>query len=346
MRSMRKITGIGKTLWLGSASSRGSLAMSSQARDETSAEKLLNLLMTFADLDGHVPIIKIRRHCGGSRSTTYRYLQTLKRFGLVEESEKDGYYRLGPSITRLAHSMLHERDFISRTQPIMRSLAVDTGESTLLSRRARDRIVVLAFVDSEKMLRVNMAAAENLPIHRGSFGKLYLAFDSRVRRQGASSSRRSQSVLTEQELNAIRRSGYSTSCGEVEVGAASISVPILSPSGDLFAALTVAGPSARLTQSAIRTYLPEVFRAARSITAIAKIAISAKSNFRHSLQNQAELLGERKRAANRHYGISRSRICGSFRLARTSGTVMISQNTGRVISPIANNLCESSEGLE
>ncbi len=55
---------------------------------------------------------------------------------------------------------------------------------------------------------------------------------------------------------------------EVEVGTVSISVPILSPTGELFAALTVAGPSVRLTQGIIRAKFSEVFKAARDIAAI------------------------------------------------------------------------------
>lgn len=242
--------------------------MSEQTGDSPSAEKLLNVLMSFADHGRQAALDKIRSHCGISRSTIYRYIQLLRKFGLVEESQRSGYYRLGPSVTRLAHAMSHERDFIGRTRPIMRDLAAETGESIMLSRRAGDRIVVLSFVDSDKMLRVNMAAANNLPIYRGSFGKLYIAFEPLEKRRDLISSIRTHTPPTEEEFAAIRQRGYATSHEEVEVGAASISVPIMSPTGDIFAVLTLAGPTARLTRNRIRKLAPKVFKAARSIIAI------------------------------------------------------------------------------
>jgi DNA-binding IclR family transcriptional regulator len=240
----------------------------------SSAEKVLDILLKFGDAHTHLSTRSISKICGGSRSTTYRYLQMLRARGLIEEARHPGQYRLGPAITRLARVTDQERRFTDRVRPIMEALARDCGESIMLSRRAGLRMVVLTSVDSDKMLRVNMEAADNLPIHRGSFGKLYLAFQadelaklSKSQRSALGSAGDDIAAL-KSELALIRKQGYATSRGEVEAGAASISAPILTSRGAMFAALTIAGPAARLTGRAIRKLVPKIAEAAREIAVL------------------------------------------------------------------------------
>jgi len=66
-----------------------------------------------------------------------------------------------------------------------------------------------------------------------------------------------------EQLNAIRESGYATSFEEREPGAAAVSAPILDRSGRLLAALSVSGPSGRLTPEVMLSYVPAIREAAR-----------------------------------------------------------------------------------
>jgi DNA-binding IclR family transcriptional regulator len=80
----------------------------------------------------------------------------------------------------------------------------------MLSRRAGDRTVAICHVDSDKMLLVNMAVADNLPLDRSSFGKLHLALASRAKTKSG------RVFLSQDEISTIGRSRYAISRGEVE----------------------------------------------------------------------------------------------------------------------------------
>jgi IclR family KDG regulon transcriptional repressor len=238
---------------------------------KSSLERMLDVLLVFADSGGEHSFDEMLELSSVSRSTAYRYLQILRDYELVEDGLSAGFYRLGPSITRLARSQTHEKEFVKRARPIMQSLASQTGETTMLARRSSDRIVVIDSVNSEKSLRVNIDAADNLPINRGSFGKLYLALQYKALKANPGASRRIKDLISDNgtfgdELKAIRGRNYAISSEEVEDGAASISVPVFSTKNQMFAALTVAGPAVRLTSAKMKAFLPLLTKASRSIS--------------------------------------------------------------------------------
>lgn len=240
---------------------------------KSSLERMLDILLEFANAGGELSFEEIQKMSCASRSTAYRYLQVLREYDLVEEDAEVSRYRLGSSVTRLARVQFYEKRFVDQTHPIMQALALQTGETTVLAHRSGDRIVVLDSVNSEKTLRVSIQAADNLPIHQGSFGKLYLALQANqlkanavaVRKLGGSAS---SNAAFKELLRSISRLNYATSIGEVEKGAASISVPVVTSKGDMFAALAVAGPAVRMSATKMKSFLPAMTSASREISLI------------------------------------------------------------------------------
>ena len=66
-----------------------------------------------------------------------------------------------------------------------------------------------------------------------------------------------------EQLQEIRHNGYATSSEEREEGAAAISVPLFTVRGEMVAALSVSGPSNRLTGERMKQSAPIVIEAAR-----------------------------------------------------------------------------------
>jgi len=157
----------------------------------------------------------------------FRYLQVLRDRGFIEDSETAGHYRLGSTIIALANNVDHLQSVIIQTRPIMRSLSRETGESILLTQRTGGQAVVVASVESPQIVCVNLAAAQNVPLHVSSIGKLHLAFlpPSEAERilnrplRSYTPKTISNHAMLQTAIRQIRQQGYAISEGELEVGA-------------------------------------------------------------------------------------------------------------------------------
>ena len=70
------------------------------------------------------------------------------------------------------------------------------------------------------------------------------------------------------ELNLIRRRGYSVDDQEAIEGVRCVAVPIISPEGDLLAAMAVQGPAVRMTDAQLKRAVPMLRTAAEQIAAL------------------------------------------------------------------------------
>jgi DNA-binding IclR family transcriptional regulator len=140
-------------------------------------------------------------------------------------------------------------------QPIMVRLRDIEGESVHLYVRQRGTRVCVAAVEGSYELRHFTEVGKPLPLSVGASGKLLLAFADPVTR--AHELRRTASApLTPRapsledlkaQLEDIVQTEWSMSFGEREEGLAAAAVPIRDHAGVVIAALSISGPSTRLT---------------------------------------------------------------------------------------------------
>jgi DNA-binding IclR family transcriptional regulator len=278
--------------------------MSGRSPTYSSPERVLDMLIAFAEPDTPHSVHSIARAFGTSRSSTYRYLQMLRKRALIEEEEGlPGHYRLGRRVADIARGLRAVTDVVTVAEPIMRALTAETGETTLLTRQLGSRVVCAACVESPQAVRISFEPARDLPLHAGSTARVHLAFlaaSEIARLLSRPLERLTARTLTDpaavrQDLAAIRRRGYAISEGEIDADVRSISVPVLAPrgraegpaaarlspgsggirpgqprplasgAGVVVAGLTLAGPRFRLSRGALRQAAPRVLEAARLI---------------------------------------------------------------------------------
>ena len=238
----------------------------------------LDLLFLFSEVRPALSIVEIAAALRVPRSTAYRLVRTLRSRGILRERATPGTYGLGWSLLSLGHAAEAALDLPGLLYPVMARLHARTGETIILTAAAGLMGVCLERIESAHSVRLSMTKGQRMALHAGASAKVLLAFQPEVvwerviheiglTRYTSRTIRRP--ALLRAELRQIRRQGYAVSRGELDDGAWAVAAPILTPSGQLVAALTVAGPLTRLPRSTlprlVRTLREAAIAATRSI---------------------------------------------------------------------------------
>ena len=218
-----------------------------EAYEDTSFARGLRVLLTIADR-GEVRADELGMLLETPVSTIYRYLRTLTDFGFVDRTGAG--YRLGPRLMIGTGPNVTAENLIRTSEPVLRLLAEETGETAIIVRRLGLAAVCLHEIPSRQALRVTIAATTALPLASGAFGKALLALappeivEEVIAGDGSPGSAPIDPERLGADLADIVASGVARSVGEVVSGSVAIAVPIFREDG-IVAAVGVTGPESR-----------------------------------------------------------------------------------------------------
>ncbi|MBB3112611.1 DNA-binding IclR family transcriptional regulator [Paenibacillus phyllosphaerae] len=246
--------------------------MSEEGKSNVRAvERALDLLLCFT-IRSEWAMGELAEQTGLHKSTVHRMLATLEDKGFVTRDRISERYRLGLRVWELAANMSHSDDPAIIGLSEMERLRDLIGETVSLYIRDGSERIRIQAVQSNQAVRRVAPVGDRLPLYVGASSKVLIAFE-RVGKQEellndptwpASIDRgQFRKVLEE-----IQATGYATSFEEREIGAAAVAAPVYNRSGSLVAALSVSGPSNRLTLEAMVQHVPAIFEAARRIGAM------------------------------------------------------------------------------
>jgi len=166
-----------------------------------------------------------------------------------------GFYRLGPSIFRLASRLLDSWQLLRTMRPFMEELAASTGESVLLSVMDADK-KLLTYVDivhSSHPVRYQIAVGTVRPLYASTAGRLLVAYADRAWRQDylqkveftVPIAMQITKPWLKRELEQIVEDGVAWSVDGFMVGLSAVAAPLMDRSGACVASLNIAGPTDR-----------------------------------------------------------------------------------------------------
>ncbi len=245
----------------------------SQARN-TTADRAIDVLLLFNEQRPVLTAEEVAELLEMSRSTTYRYLLSLRSYGLVEEGNTNGEFRLGPAVFQLARVARKGLGLSEVALPVMRELVDQTGESALLTCRSGLHVVCVERVESPHIVRLSYERGQVLPLHAGAAAKVLLAYlkpsEIDAVLSAAPLPHYTERTVTDPDtlltqLKDIRAKGYAVTDGEVDVGVRGVAAPILGTNEQAIAGISVAGPAFRLDDSILPAVIAAVQNAARVI---------------------------------------------------------------------------------
>jgi IclR family transcriptional regulator, acetate operon repressor len=195
-------------------------------------------------------VIELESAAGASADGVRAALDALERHGLVEWDAARSRVRPGPREVRYARS---GDDLAALADPAMRRLAAESGETVNLMVQTARGAEAIAQADGRHVLGVSNWIGVEVPDHCSAAGKIFLAFGASALPVGTLE-RRTERTLTdrpllERDLDAVRRQGFATIVDELELGLAAVAAPVRDAGGAVVAALSIAGPTARLGEA-------------------------------------------------------------------------------------------------
>jgi IclR family acetate operon transcriptional repressor len=202
-------------------------------------ERAAQLLVRVVEAPQPPSIGELSERAGLPKSTTSRLVGALERQGLIERLGERGRLRPGPVLLRYATRDASQA-LVALAQPSLRRLADASGETVNLAVPGPEGVEHLAQEDTAHFVGVTDWVGRRVPFELAANGKCFLAFGG--------------GEIEGAEL--IRSRGYATSIDELEVGLSALAAPVLDTAQAAVAALSVSGPTARLTADRIEELAP------------------------------------------------------------------------------------------
>lgn len=201
----------------------------------STANNALEILNLFTVEQKTITAIQIANHLQTSRSTAYRYLDTLLEMNFLAEDPAGGY-RIGRRIQELAMLDRDSDRALVLAQSWLLQLRDEFDETTTYTARLGGiRTVIRASESSNRLLRVSYDLGTVMPLYAGAPSLVLLFGDTDEQVRSAFSGveiepytddtpRTVQDVL--RIVNAIRRHGFYVSRGEYDRDSVSVGVPV------------------------------------------------------------------------------------------------------------------------
>jgi DNA-binding IclR family transcriptional regulator len=218
--------------------------------------RALGLLKTFTRVRPELSLAELSDAAGLARTTTHRLLTALESEGLVARNPVTRSFRLGPAVLALGTLALISNDLRTVVEPELRLLAERSGETATLEVPLEGQMVILGEVAGSHLVTAAAEIGTRWPIHATSSGKAYLAAlpaDAWRELLALPLARVTPATVInveelESELERVRELGYATASEEVEAGASAAAAVLLNAIGNPVGAISLSGPTARLTR--------------------------------------------------------------------------------------------------
>ena len=195
-------------------------------------EKGLDVLELLSTTAEPLTLGTIVARLGRSHGELFRMVQVLQFRGYLEQDPADGGYRLTDRLFSLGMQQPRMLGLVEAALPIMRSLALESGQSCHLALHSRGEMVVVARMESSEQLGFSVRVGYRKPLHQAASGAVLYAFQPEdVQRRWE---KLLQPPLSPAELAAFRTHAAEVRMREVELtpsrfvtGVTDLSAPVM-----------------------------------------------------------------------------------------------------------------------
>jgi DNA-binding IclR family transcriptional regulator len=234
-----------------------------------SVERALTLLEILAAEGRPMSITDIANGVELKISTVHRLLATLTLKGYVEQEVDSSKYKLSLKLLSIGQSSIYPLDLRTKVRPYLEELVDRCNETANLSILDNGEVVYIDQVESTNIVIVKMfsTVGTRRQAHCTGSGKVLMAYLPTIEQDRILSTielkRYTNETITDRdilkkELERVRKQGYALDMGERERDMRCVAAPIRKHDGEVIAAISVSGPSTRITSYYLNNELIDI----------------------------------------------------------------------------------------
>lgn len=237
-------------------------------------ERALTLLETLASSATGLTMAEITRHLGLPRSSAHYLLLTLERRGYLHRNAQTGRYLFALKLFSLANMALSGLRVREQATPFLQALTEKTRLTVHMAILEQNEVVLIQKVEPPGLFRLATWMGKRMPIHCTGVGKALIAYLPEIeldRLLKPGLLRYNENTITtvrklKEEFERIRRLGYAVDDEEETIGLRCIGAPILDPTGQVVAAISVAGTTSQISAENLSSFAGKVKETALAIS--------------------------------------------------------------------------------
>ena len=251
-----------------------------------SLDRAISVLEVLGQSNAPLSLAELCQRMGLHKSTAHRSLMVLERSALIERTQENRF-RLGLRLYELGHRAVEQIDLRARVQPYFRRLATQVGETVHLSVLQKTSVVYLDKVEPNRRVCVSSKPGNSNPAYCTSMGKAMLAFQppevleqifAKIRFVRFTPNTLVSSEELLKALERVRRRGYAIDDEEIELGVRCVGAPIFNDDHWAIAAVSVSGPTSRITVQSVPGIAEHLLRCCHDISASLGLNSKKRSN--------------------------------------------------------------------
>ncbi|NIS67707.1 MAG: helix-turn-helix domain-containing protein [Proteobacteria bacterium] len=239
-----------------------------------SAAKLFSVFETLC-LDGETSITELSTRLKLGKSSVHRFLSVLRDLGYVERNGTNGRYFATLKIFEIGAMVRGRISLVQLARPHMEELGRRFHETINLALSEQGEVVYVDKVESAEALRMDLTIGRRVPAYCTALGKVFLANlteeDLGEYLQNQEFRAYTQRTMTSAEeikrhLDKVRRDGFAIDDRELDEGIRCIAAPIRNESDRVIAAISIAGPSMRMSMERLKSLQKPIMDVTKEIS--------------------------------------------------------------------------------
>jgi DNA-binding IclR family transcriptional regulator len=236
--------------------------------------KSIGVLNLFLTDSGALSLEEITRLAGMNKSTARRIVLALMECGFLRQQKKRGKYSLGMKFLDYAQAVKKYNPIMDIAAPHLMEMGQMINETTSLAVWDGRTAIICQSIHPTHPLRVTSYEGTLAGLHFNSLGKAILAEipeEELDRLLTNDMTRYTQNTITnvndlKKHLSVVRQEGVAIDDEEGFIGIRGIAAALKNNENNVVGAITVLGPSIRLTRERLRECAPVVKETAREIS--------------------------------------------------------------------------------
>ena len=236
----------------------------------------LDILEEFVGKGDEFGVAGLSRRLNLQKNKVFRILATLEHRRYVEQNPVTGNYRLGLKNLHLGQTFVNQMGLLRQARPVQESLVKACNETVYVAVMRDFQIVNLDVVESGLPVRVVPRVGQRLPLYCTASGKVIAAALSEHLLHEYVQTRELKSYTPHtisnpdeliDHLKSVVALGYAVDDEELEDGVKGVGAPIRDYSGKTIGAVSITGPSERLSAERMKDELiPLIKKSAMEIS--------------------------------------------------------------------------------